>query len=223
MAASQPPRLLVVAHGTRSASGQATTADLVAAVARARPELRVDLCFLDVATPTLGDALDGSTDPTVAVPLLLSTGQHVQHDIPAAASGRAQVRVARHLGPHPLLAAALADRLAPVAGDAASTLLVAAGSSHPDAAAELTAAAALLAERVGQRVAQATMADDVAAVLDALPRPVAVATYLLAPGAFLTELETAAKGRARVAEPIGVHPALVELVLLRYDEAMHSR
>src|SRR5690242_20109424 len=111
---SQPPRLLVVAHGTRSAAGSATTSEVVAAVARARPGLQVDLCFLDVVQPTLTQALDATAATTVVVPLLLSTGYHVRQDIPAAVSGRAQVRVARHLGPHPLLADALADRLTDV-------------------------------------------------------------------------------------------------------------
>ncbi len=102
-------RLLVVAHGTASAAGSATTARLVAAIAAARPQTAVEVCFLDVAAPRLRDALDDR--PTVVVPLLLSTGYHVQTDIPQAVAGRAHIRVAAHLGPDPLLADALADRL----------------------------------------------------------------------------------------------------------------
>jgi len=219
MSDSQPPRLLVVAHGTRSEAGSATTFDLVSAIARARPGIQVDLCFLDVATPTLADALHATTQPTVAVPLLLSTGYHVLHDIPAAVAGHSNIRVARHLGPHPLLADALADRLTEMSSDARSTVLVGAGSSRPEAGAELSEAAALLAERIGRPVSAATMADDLEAAFAALPAPVAVATYLLAPGAFLDDLHAAARNRALVSAPIGVHRALVELVLLRYDEA----
>jgi sirohydrochlorin ferrochelatase len=216
---SPPPRLLVVAHGTRSAAGSATTSELVAAVARARPGVHVELCFLDVATPTLTDALDASSAPTVLVPLLLSTGYHVQRDIPAAVGGRAHIAVARHLGPHPLLAEALADRLGALSSASASTLLVAAGSTRPETDDELAGMAELLAHRIGRPVAVATMADDLAAVVAGRPQPVEVATYLLAPGQFATELRTALHERAAVAEPIGVHPALVELVLRRYDEA----
>jgi len=217
---STRPRLLVVAHGTRSPAGSATTSAFVAAVAGARPELHVDLCFLDVNTPTLTEALDATTAPTVVVPLLLSTGYHVQHDIPEAVRGRTQIAVARHLGPHPLLAEALAQRLAEMSSRATSTLLVGAGSSRPEAATELAAMATLLAERIGRPVAVATMSNDLPAALAALPEPVEVATYLLAPGQFTQDLAGAVGDRAAIAEPIGVHPALVELVLLRFDETM---
>jgi sirohydrochlorin ferrochelatase len=49
--------------------------------------------------------------------------------------------------------------------------------------------------------------------------PVEIATYLLAGGEFLGAIRQSAAGISTVAEPIGVHPALVQLVLERYDEA----
>jgi sirohydrochlorin ferrochelatase len=49
-----------------------------------------------------------------------------------------------------------------------------------------------------------------------------VATYLLAEGQFTQTLRAAVAGRAMVAAALGVHPAVVELILARYDEA-HSR
>jgi sirohydrochlorin ferrochelatase len=213
------PRLLVVAHGTTSATGSATTAQLVAAVSAARPSLSVDLCFLDVVGPRLADALDDSRVPTVVVPLLLSTGYHVLTDIPAVVAHRSDVRVAPHLGPDPLLVDALLDRLAAIRGDepAASTVLVGAGSSRPEAALELAETAELLSARLGRPVSVRTMADDLPAAFGALPAPVEVATYLLADGAFVATLRAAADGIAAVADPIGVHPALVSLVLARYD------
>jgi sirohydrochlorin ferrochelatase len=215
-------RLLIAAHGTRSPAGSATTAALAAAVAAARPDLHVDLCYLDVASPSLAEALDGGAVPTVVVPALLSTGYHVQQDIPAAAAGRGDVRVARHLGPHPLLTEALLDRLVAARGSVApeSTLLVGAGSSRPDAAAELDAAARLLAEQLGRPVAVATVDADLRAELDRLDEPREVATYLLAEGRFTETITAAAAGRATVAAPLGAHPAVVRLVLARYDEAI---
>jgi sirohydrochlorin ferrochelatase len=53
-----------------------------------------------------------------------------------------------------------------------------------------------------------------------LTPPVEIATYLLAGGEFHEGLRQAAAGIATVAEPIGVHPALVQLVLQRYDETL---
>jgi sirohydrochlorin ferrochelatase len=205
-------RLLVVAHGTASAEGSATTSRLIAAIAAGRPSTRVDLCFLDVAAPRLPDALDDR--PTVVVPLLLSTGYHVQTDIPQAVAGRAQVQVTAHLGPDPLLADALVDRIGQL--PAASTVLAGVGSSRPDAASELATMAELLTARLDLTVTPATAAE-LPDVLAALPTPIRTAAYLLAEGQFLTTLRAAVEGRGSVSEPIGVHPALVELVWRRYD------
>jgi sirohydrochlorin ferrochelatase len=232
-----PPRLLIAAHGTESAAGSATTAALAAAVAAAAPDVPVGLCFLDVVGPSLADALDSADaadGPVVVVPLLLSTGYHVQTDIPAVAAGRAGVRVAGHLGPDPLVIDALAARLAEAGADDAgaddagpddagpngvrSTVLVGVGSSRPEARPELETAARLLGSRLGRPVVAMTLFEDVRAVLEA--RPAQVATYLLAEGEFHTRLRAAAAGLATVAAPLGTHPALVRLVLARYRSAL---
>jgi sirohydrochlorin ferrochelatase len=211
------PRLLVVAHGTASAEGSATTLRLVEAIRAARPTSSVDLCFLDVALPQLSEVVDER--PTVVVPLLLSTGYHVQSDIPAAVAGYPAVRVARHLGPDPLLVAALTDRLGDVA-PRDCVVLAAVGSSRPEAAGELAETARLLGCRLGRAVRVLTLADDVRGMLEALPGPARVATYLLTEGQFVNTLRQAAEGIGTVAAPIGVHPALVELVWQRYDGAV---
>jgi sirohydrochlorin ferrochelatase len=210
-------RLLVVAHGSAAPTGSATTARLLTAIRAARPRVPVELCFLDVAAPRLTDVLDER--PTVVVPLLLSTGYHVQSDIPAAVAPYPHVRVARHLGPHPRLVEALVDRLTGT-GPAASTALVGAGSSRREAADELTATGRLLAERLRRPVTVLTVADDLRTELGALPAPVQVSTYLLAEGQFVTTLRDAAVGLGSVAAPIGVHRALVDLVWTRYDETI---
>ncbi|WP_375481909.1 sirohydrochlorin chelatase [uncultured Jatrophihabitans sp.] len=208
------PRLVLVAHGTRSAAGGGTSRRLRDAVAAARPEHDVTLCFLDVAEPRLPDVLDDR--PTVVVPALLSTGYHVQHDIPDAIGDRAATRQARHLGPHSLLLDAMLDRLP--AGAAGTTVLVGAGSSRPEARVELEAMAALAGARLGGPVATLTLADDLVAAFAQLDHPVRVLTYLLADGQFVSTLNAAATGEVTVGAPIGVHPALVELIWARYDE-----
>jgi sirohydrochlorin ferrochelatase len=212
------PRLLAVAHGTASADGSSTTARLVDAIRAARPAIAVELCFLDVVAPRLSDVLDDR--PTVVVPLLLSTGYHVQTDIPAAVAGYPAVRGARHLGPDPLLADVLLDRL-PGEPAGGSVVLIGAGSTRPEAADELAEMAALLGRRVGSTIPALTLGSDVRAGLERLAAPVRVATYLLAEGQFVTSLRAAADGVARVAEPLGVHPALVRLAWQRYDEAIN--
>jgi Uncharacterized conserved protein len=206
-------RLLVLAHGTASPAGSATTARLIDAIRAARASVPVELCFLDVASPSLTASLDER--PTVLLPLLLSTGYHVQADIPAAVAGLDRTVVARHLGPHPLLVDVLVDRL-PAGSD--PVVLVGAGSSRGEAVDELRTTGRMLTERVGSPVDVLTMGDDLRAAFAAHAR-VRVATYLLAEGQFVDTLRAAADGLGAVAEPLGVHPALVALAWLRYDEA----
>jgi sirohydrochlorin ferrochelatase len=216
------PRLLVAAHGTASPAGSASTAALVAAVAATLPGVAVSACFLDVAGPSLAEALAATPGPAVVVPLLLSTGYHVQTDIPAVAAARPDARVSAHLGPHPRIVSARAGRLAAATAGGpppASVALVGVGSSRPQARPELEAAARRLGARLGRPVTAVTLTEDVPARLAALEPPVAVAPYLLAEGVFLDRLRAAAHPHATVAAPIGAHPDLVALVGIRYREA----
>jgi sirohydrochlorin ferrochelatase len=160
----------------------------------------------------------------------------VKHDIPAAASHapHLRARVAPPLGPHPLLAEALYDRLLEAgwprqlserARRRAGIVLAAAGSRDPDAAEDLHRAAALLARRAGVPVLPAhgsAGAPDVETALRTLAgrgrTRTAVAAYFTAPGRFATQAASATDGIA--AAPLGTHPALVTLILHRYDTAL---
>ncbi len=216
------PTLLMAAHGTRSKSGISTVTALAALVRSSRPGLDVRLAFLDVAVPTLADELAATSGPVVIVPVLLSTGYHVRHDIPEIVGGRPDVQVARHLGPHRSVSRVLAERLAMARSaepradatvgrveTARPVALVATGSSDADAAAELDLAAADLAAVIGDPVIALTVGAPLADY-DVVP-------YLLAEGHFADVLAGAAGGVC--AAPIGAHPLIAELVVLRFDEA----
>jgi sirohydrochlorin ferrochelatase len=220
MTAAQPS-LLIAAHGTRSPAGQQTIRALVAAVAAARPALEVSLCFLDVAEPSLEQAVAATTRATVVVPLLLSSGYHVLTDIPAIAARSSHVMVGRHLGPDPLVIDALIDRLAAArSATAATTLLARVGSSRAEADAEFDTARTELARRLGRPVGVLRLDNATPERIRQLPAPVEIATYLLAEGDFLDRTRSTVDGLASVAAPIGAHPAIVALVLARYDAAV---
>lgn len=214
------PTLLAAVHGTRSPAGQATTRALISRVRGVRPGLTVDLSFLDVLEPRLTSRLSSPDGPVVVVPVLLSAGYHVHEDIPAAA-GRAVV--ARHLGPDRVLSHVLAARLAAAGGDAADTVaLVASPSTRSSAARDLATAAADLAAVLDRTVQPLTVGATLPDSLAALPGRVAIATYLLSEGHFFDALAAAASdvGAVAVAEPLGAHPAIAELIVTRYDEAL---
>jgi sirohydrochlorin ferrochelatase len=221
------PTLLAVAHGTQDERGRGVVADLVALVASMRPALDVRLSWLDHASPRVRDLAQQAERPLVAVPLLLSTGYHVRHDIPQAVAGApVPVLIARRLGPDPLLVDALAGRLAEAGwtGGPARLVLAAAGSSYPAARRDVSDLAQLASERFGRQVAigyaaaEPAIGDVAAEARLAGEGPVVVLNYLLSPGQFADKV--AGCGADLVPEPLGAHPAVARLILDRYDAAV---
>jgi sirohydrochlorin ferrochelatase len=222
------PTLLAVAHGSRHSAAQETVGTLARQISRLAPVLRVRVAFVQHAEPSLPAALAASGADTVVVPLLLSAGYHVSTDLTGAARA-VGARLADPLGPDPLLVTALAGRL-DEAGvpEGTPVVLAAAGSSDPAAAADAAAQAELLAERLNAPViavfataGQPDVGEAVAALRARTGQPVAVASYLLAPGHFHDQLgETGARaGAGWVTAPLGGHPALAGVVIDRYRTA----
>jgi sirohydrochlorin ferrochelatase len=204
--------LLIAAHGTRSETGQATIMRIVDAVSEHRRDIPVAVGYLDVLEPTFADALAALDGPVVVVPALLSVGVHVINDIPAAVGDRAGVHIARHLGPSPMLVDVLIDRLQE-AGSTRPVTLVATGSSDAGAARELLETAEDLESVLGRPVFSTSLGGEVA-----IEPGTDLAVYLLAEGLFYDK--AVELGEGAVTRPLGAHPALVELVWRRYDEAL---
>ncbi|MFJ9445965.1 sirohydrochlorin chelatase [Kitasatospora sp. NPDC101235] len=220
-----------MAHGSRDEAASTSIRALVRAVRLLRPEHPVSCCFLDFTRPSLAHALHRFADQRpVLVPLFLGTGYHLRVDLPAAlaAAGIPLAHLAPALGPHPLLAEALADRLAESgAPPHAPVVLAGAGSSDPAALADTARMARLLATRLGRPVTPAHLSaaaptpHQAVAGLRAAGHPgIALATYLLSPGFFARR--TAATPATWAGAPLGPHPAVARLVLHRYDEARQA-
>jgi sirohydrochlorin ferrochelatase len=247
--------LVGTSHGTDDPAGQAAVRALLDGVRAARPGLDVREAFVDVQQPEVGEVLAGAVrdaGTAVVVPLLLSTGYHVRHDIAQAvaavnASDGGVAVAAEPLGPHPLLVDILADRYA--AAEAAhgpfrsddAVVLAAAGSSVAAAATAVEEVTSALAQRLGRfvtpsygagaepRVPAAVAAARVAAGSSGAPGAarVIVVSYLLAPGYFLDRVLEA--GADVVTDPVAgpaaaekADPRLVQVVLDRYDAAISS-
>nr|WP_107046813.1 sirohydrochlorin chelatase [Streptomyces albus] len=173
----------------------------------------------------------------VLVPLLLSRGYHVKHDIPrtlAEAAPALRAVVAAPLGPHPLLAEALHARLTEAAANSLhpdggydGVVLAAAGSRDPDGARDTGRTARLLGARLGgipvlpayASAAAPTVPEAVGELRARGCRRVAVASYFTAPGRFATVCAQAAPD-GLAAAPLGAHSAMARLILHRYDEAL---
>jgi sirohydrochlorin ferrochelatase len=224
---SDPPALVAAAHGTRDLAGRTVIDLLRTEVADRRPGLHVAEAYVDedVQQPGLRSVLAG-LEEAVVVPVLLSAGYHVHVDVTdaIAAANRPGVRAATPLGPDPVLAEVLADRLAEAGVRDHVVVLAAAGSSDPRAATDVEQMAKLLTARLGRPVTAAyatasrpAVSESVAA-LQAAGESVAIASYLLAPGSFHDRLRTV--GAEVVAAPLLPDARIAELVLRRYDEAL---
>jgi sirohydrochlorin ferrochelatase len=222
------PALLAVAHGSRNPAAADVVGALAGQIRRLAPMLDVRVAFIGHAEPSLPDEIDATGSNAVIVPLLLSAGYHLTTDIADAASS-AGALVAGPLGPDDLLLTVLTARLGE-AGVPAGTpvVLAAAGSSEPAAADSVRRQADLLAAELGVPVlgafASTTEPTVPAAVAELRKRtggPVAVASYLLAPGSFQDQLRES--GADWVTEPLGSHPALAGLVIDRYRTAATTR
>lgn len=225
--ASGKPALVLVAHGTRNPRGVEMIAQLADAVAHEVGTTRV--AFVDVLGPSPEEVLREMNCPAVVVPAFLASGYHVHSDVPieVAASEHPCTTVTRALGPDPVFAEVMIERLASAgwkSGDA--VVFAAAGSSDNRALLEHRRAAAMLAEVTGAAVRIGYVATARPAVSDAVAglraeghKRVFVASYLLARGLFHTRLAEA--GSNGVADPLGLHPGIVELVATRFREGAH--
>jgi len=211
-------RLVTVAHGTRTLEGNVVGAALTQA-AGARLGVPAVAAYVELCAPLVTHVLRSSAEPTVVVPLLLSTGHHVHVDLPAAAQAApGRVELGGPLGPDPLLAAASVERLlAAGATRGQPVTMVAAGSRDPAASVDLEAAADLLSGQWGAPVRLATVTGHGGRVLDIVRPGDAVSPYLLSPGHFAERTRELAlsAGAGVVADVLGSHPYVAELVVTR--------
>jgi sirohydrochlorin ferrochelatase len=214
-------RLVTIAHGTRTVSGNRVAQEITAA-AGAMLGVEAVASYVELSEPLFADVVAEPYDgTTLAVPMLLSTGFHISHDLPAAiaaAGATDRVVLGGPFGPDPLLAAAQADRLIEAgAVRGQPVVLVAAGSTDEAAMGDLEGAVAVLASVWAGPVRLATLGGLGPRLAEVLRPGDAVSPYLLATGFFHRKLreEAAAAGAGVVAEVIGPHPKVVELLVSR--------
>jgi sirohydrochlorin ferrochelatase len=205
--------LVVVAHGTRDPAGVRVIHELAGRVRARLPGVPVEVAFADVCGPSVDSVLRALDGPAVVVPAFLSSGYHVRTDLPAQVAGRAVITPP--LGPAPALVAAMHDRLRAAGWRPGDTVIMAAaGSADPRAAGDVRRAAILLGLRLGAPVRIGYVATGSPRVLEVLRNArgrVAIASWLLAPGVFHRSLAAEV-----VAEPIGAHPGVAQVIAHRF-------
>ncbi|MBF6164798.1 sirohydrochlorin chelatase [Streptomyces gardneri] len=239
----RPPALIAVAHGSRDPRSAATVAEVVAAVAVARPDLDVRTAFLDLTAPSVEQvvaavAAEGHTH-AVVTPLLLGSAFHARVDLPgllAAARARhlgLRLTQADVLGAGPGLIEALRDRVLAAGGEAGhlsggrrlGVAVAAVGSSSTAANTRTAEVATRLRARTGWHT-EICFATTEPSVTEAISRlrargadQVLIAPWFLAPGLLTDRLADAAP-QAIHADVLGAHPALTQVILDRYHAAI---
>jgi sirohydrochlorin ferrochelatase len=233
--ASESSAVLLLSHGSRDPRAEYVVDELVAAVA-ASAHVTVRAAHLDFTAPTPAVALrqlaaEGFTSVRL-VPLLFTPGYHVTHDIPlavqdSAVADRISVSVAPPLlgGGRPerdLLLTALADRLVQAGADQSvdALLLTSAGSSSLSARRRVVGLAKDLELAHGIPVVPAFASSGfcpspiqaLEALADRGVTNPAVASLFVAPGK-LTDAVAAMCQALPVADPLGVSPAFVKLLV----------
>jgi len=236
--------LLLVAHGSRCAQSDVEMQALADLVAAALPEVAVEVGYLEMADPPAGLGADRlaarGCQRVVVLPLVLLGAGHAKSDVPAVV---VEARL-RHRGIDFAFGRPLGVSRAPVellgkavvssGGAGLPLLMIARGTSDPDANAEAYKAARLIAEwtgaafvHVGFSGVTGPAVPEAAAVFGRLgyPRMAVVWWYLFHGKLIETGREQLAcfSGQSGVevvdAGHLGPDPALVALVAARYHEA----
>jgi sirohydrochlorin cobaltochelatase len=154
-----PEGLLLVGHGTRCPHGAAEMQSIGDLVGRAAPHLDVEVGFLEITDPPAGVVAErlaarGCRRITV-LPLMLLGAGHAKSDVPAvileARRSRPEVefRLGAPLGVSREPVELLGQAAITAGGAGLPLLMIARGSSDPDANAEAHKASRLLAEWTG--------------------------------------------------------------------------
>lgn len=197
--------VLLVGHGSRREASNEQVRTLAAGLER-RLGVPTDAAFLELAAPSIGDAVEGlapAVDAVTVVHLSLFAASHVKNDVPVAldeARTRTDVTLhnGSHLGVHPAILDLLDDRARSVEGelgvdrerDDVAVVLCARGSSDPDANADVHKLARLLYEgrdfdRVDATfigVTEPTLDETLHGVAKSRPDAVVVLPYMLGDG-----------------------------------------
>ena len=239
--------LLLVGHGSRSGAGAAEMLAIARLVGAALPDVAVDVGFLEMTDPPAGPVLDGlaaaGCGRVVVLPLVLLGAGHAKSDVPALVlEGRRRhpdlhVHFGSPLGISRDLVGLLGGALLDAGGSGLPLLLVARGTSDPDANGDAHKVARLLGEWTGAPFVHTAFTGVTAPqVTDGLEvfarlgyRRMAVAFWFLCTGVLVerARAEIAAFSAATGVEVVdagylGPDPRVVPAIVERYQEAVRG-
>ena len=242
-----PNGLLLVGHGSRSDEGASEMRAISKLVGDALPQVVVDVGFLEMADPPAGPVLDelatAGCGRVVVLPLVLLGAGHAKSDVPAVVleARRRHPDLHVHFGSPLGITRDLVEVLGAALNDAGGAglplLLIARGTSDPDANGDAHKVSRLVGEWVGAPfvhtaftgVTAPNVADGLS-VFDRLGyRRMAVAFWFLCTGVLVerARADIAAFSAATGVEVVdagylGPDPRVVPAIVERYEEAVRG-
>lgn len=242
--------VLIVGHGSRLSGANQEFEALVAAYRQQHPEYEVRHGYIELAAPSLDEALsaligEGYAGTVVLLPLFLFQAGHAKNDLPLAiararvAGARMPIVIAQALGVnHEMVQLYRGHLQSGLDGQATDTVLIplGRGSSDADANSEFCKLARLASEGLGAKWVLPCFIGITEPQLEATlelagrlrPDHVVIAPYFLFAGRLLdkvNDLVTAFRARCpwvrvTIAPHLGVQPALIEAADQRVQEAL---
>jgi sirohydrochlorin cobaltochelatase len=244
---TNPDGLLLVGHGSRSDAGAGEMLALARLVGAALPDVAVDAGFLEMSDPPAGPVLDrlaaAGCGRVVVLPLVLLGAGHAKSDVPALVLEARQrhpdlhVHFGSPLGVSRDLVGLLGGALAEAGASGLPLLLIARGTSDPDANGDAHKVSRLLGEWVGAPFVHTAFTGvtgprvaDGLAIFDRLGyRRMAVAFWFLCTGVLIERARadiaafSAASGIEVVdAGYLGPDPRVIPAIVERYEEAVRG-
>lgn len=205
--------VLLIGHGSREPASNAEFEAIASAYRLARPELRVETAYVELARPLIADALNtlaAECARITVVPVFLFAAGHVKNDVPLAiaaarsAHPRNRISAAPALGVHPALAELAFQRASACLPSEASAraktlvLVVGRGSSDPDANGDFCKMSRLIGEGRGLKqvvptfigITSPRVEESLELVARMRPDRLVVLPYLLFAGRLVARLAT---------------------------------
>jgi sirohydrochlorin ferrochelatase len=236
--------ILLIGHGSREGAANVEFESLATAYRAARPHLRVETAYIELARPLVADALASLAKDAkriVVVPVFLFAAGHVKTDLPIAIAGARQafphvhIAAAPALGVHPAMIELAAARAATMIGDDAATraktmlLVVGRGSSDPDANGDFCKLTRMIGEGRGLMhvdstfvgITQPLVETSLEWVVRMRPERLVVLPYFLFAGVLIARIERKIAEFAAhpsIATQLAPHLGIDELLLSLLDE-----
>ncbi len=217
--------ILLIGHGSREGAANVEFEALATAYRAARPRLRVETAYIELARPLVGEALASLAKEAkriFVVPVFLFAAGHVKTDLPIAiaearrAFPHVRIAAAPALGVHPSMIELAAARAAALIGDDAATraktllIVVGRGSSDPDANGDFCKVSRMIGEGRGLMHVESTFVGITQPLVETSlewiarmrPERVVVLPYFLFAGVLIARIER------KIAEFAAAHPSI---------------